>query len=336
MSHMRNEELTNNHIHRKMEEEQVQPPLELNHDKEAAIAAVKHDWKALDSISEVLRGDVDVVMAAVTQSGFALEFASKELKNDQEVVLAAVTQNGHAFKYAPEELQNNKEVALAAVTQDGWALQDASEELRNDFDVVFAAVTQDGRALQFASEELKNDVEMVQTAVIQNGWAFEYTSEALKDNAEVVQTAFIQLLIQKYNSKSHRDSAANIVIRKLIEELVSKQVLVPLNIIHTASACKLQWNHGMNKLIERDYSVLVSNDEATGLLPFMTFASNNHKSRNRADLNTLFEMLKKHPQSVRLYNTTNVQRDVMKKRDNEMTTDAYYYDTKLRKLNENY
>ena len=79
--------------------------------------------------------------------------------------------------------------------------------------------------------------------------------------------------------------------------------------------------------------MLESKDEATGLLPFMTFASISSERQNHADLNTLFEMVKKHPQSVRLYNTTNKQRDVMKKADNEMTTDAYNDGTKRQKLN---
>ena len=163
----------------------------------------------------------------------------------------------------------------------------------------------------------------------------------LQDNAEVVQAAFVQLLIQDddskshhnfksyHISKSHRGTKANKKARKkLIHKLASKQVLVPSHVIHVASTCKLQWNQGMSELIEPDYSVLESKDEATGLPPFMTYASNSSKSQNRVDLNTLFEMVKKYPKSVRLLNTTNKKRDVMKKRDNEMTTDAYYDGTK--------
>ena len=102
----------------------------------------------------------------------------------------------------------------------------------------------------------------------------------------------------------------------LIHKLVSKQALVPLDVIHIASSFGLQWNHGMSNLIEQDYSVLESNYEATGLLPFMTFASSSHKEfRDRTDLNTLFEMIKKHPLSVRFYDTHSNQRIVMKKRD---------------------
>ena len=110
-------------------------------------------------------------------------------------------------------------------------------------------------------------------------------------------------------------------------------MLVPLDVIHVVSAHGLQWDYGMSTLIERDYSVLETKDEATSLLPFMTFASGDSiEGRDHFDLSTLFEMMKKHPQSVRLYNSPNKQR-VMKKRDYEMTTNISYDGTKLRKLN---
>ena len=89
----------------------------------------------------------------------------------------------------------------------------------------------------------------------------------------------------------------------LIHKLVSKQVLVPSDVIHVASACRLLWNDGMSNLIERDYLVLESKDEVTGLLRFLTFASSSSESQKRFDLNTLFEMMKKHPQSERLHST---------------------------------
>ena len=62
----------------------------------------------------------------------------------------------------------------------------------------------------------------------------------------------------------------------------------------------------MSKLIEQDYCVLESIDEATGLLPFMTFAScsssgsTRSESRNHTDLSTLIEMMKKLPQTVHI------------------------------------
>merc|ERR1712154_666895 len=91
-------------------------------------------------------------------------------------------------------------------------------------------------------------------------------------------------------------------VPNLICNLVFKQILDPLDVIHVASACGLHWNHGMSELIEQDYSVLESKDALTGLLPFMTFACDDggRFQKNDIDLNTLFEMVKKHPQAVRL------------------------------------
>ena len=258
----------------------------------------------------------------MTQNGDALRFVSEWFQNDKQVVLSAVTQSIDAFLYASKELKNDKEVVLASVTQVGWALEHSSEELKNNKEVVLAAVTDYGWALQYASKELQNDVEVVLAAVTQHGVAFDFTSKALQDNAEVVQAALMSLLIKKYNTIPDGDTAANEEVVLLIHHLVSKQVLVPSDVIHVASSHGLHWDHGMSTLIERDYEVLESKDEVTGLLPFMTFASS-----SSADLNTLFEIMKKHPESVRLYNTP------IRKRDNEMTTDESYDGNKLRKLN---
>ena len=56
----------------------------------------------------------------------------------------------------------------------------------------------------------------------------------------------------------------------------------------------------------------------------MTFASSNssERRRNHIDLDTLFEMMKKHPQVVRLYSIK--EQRLMKKGDTEMTIDVYY------------
>ena len=111
-------------------------------------------------------------------------------------------------------------------------------------------------------------------------------------------------------------------------------MLLPLDVIHVASASGLHWDDGMSTLIEQDYSVLECKDEATGLLPFMTFASSISDGQNRADLNTLFDMIKKYPQSVQFCNSPKKRR-VMKKRDNEevITDISSSIGTKLRKLN---
>ena len=125
----------------------------------------------------------------------------------------------------------------------------------------------------------------------------------------------MQLLMKEYNTEQGQDEAY--VFSHLIRNLISKHVLAPLDVIHVASACGLHWNHGMNELIKQDYSVLESKDASTGLLPFMTFACRGGVSefqKNDIDLNTLFEMVKKHPQAVRLCNIHNEEKARNKKR----------------------
>ena len=63
-------------------------------EKARLLAAVRKDWRALESASEQWKGDKDILLAAVRQDWYALEYASEGLKGDKDVVLAAVGQNG--------------------------------------------------------------------------------------------------------------------------------------------------------------------------------------------------------------------------------------------------
>ena len=249
--------------------------------------------------------------------------------------MIAVTQGGDAMKHASEELKNDREVILAAVTQYGYALEWASDELKHDEEVVLAAVAQDGGALVCVSEELKNYKELVLAAVTQLGDAIVDASKVLQNDLEVVQVAFMQLLTKRYNrsnpdspyiDKVNFDDLGSFVCKLA----VSKRVLVPSAIIHVASARGLHWDHGMSILIKQDSLVLESKDDATGLLPFMTFAGSSEE-RWKYDLNTLYEMIKKLPQTVRLHKT-NEQR-VNLKRDNGLARTDVYDSIKICKLN---
>ena len=87
----------------------------------------------------------------------------------------------------------------------------------------------------------------------------------------------MELLIQRYNINTDI-SATNKVAEPLIhKQLASKQVLLPLlNVIHVQFSLWIPyWNHAgiMCKLIGQDISMLESKNEATVLLPFMTFAT---------------------------------------------------------------
>ena len=53
--------------------------MELKHDREVVIEAVRRNSRALHLTSEELKGDREVVVEAVRQHGCALQFASEEL-----------------------------------------------------------------------------------------------------------------------------------------------------------------------------------------------------------------------------------------------------------------
>lgn len=111
------------------------------------------------------------------------------------------------------------------------------------------------------------------------GEDFHNTSEVEQNDNEVVHAAIMSLLTKRYNmitvdsSVHHQREFER--IGSFICKLVSKQVLIPVDVVHVAAASGLYWTHGMSKLIEQDHAVLESKDEGTGLLPFMTFASSN-------------------------------------------------------------
>ncbi len=81
-------------------------------------------------VCPLINADKDAVLAAVAQNGKALQYASEDLKADKDAVLAAVAQNGKALRFASENIRADKDVVLAAVAQNGEALRFASTRLR--------------------------------------------------------------------------------------------------------------------------------------------------------------------------------------------------------------
>ena len=106
----------------------------------------------------------------------------------------------------------------------------------------YAALAQCGTALKWTAKTLRNDKEVVLA---------EVTQKMLQNDIKVVQAAFIQLLIQRYNFKTVIDSEVNLHVGLLICTLVSKQVLLSLDIIHVASACGSKWNRRMSNITDK-------------------------------------------------------------------------------------
>jgi len=126
---------------------------ELQADREVVLAAVRQDWRVLESVAETFRADRDVVLEAVRQDGWALEWASEALRADRGVVLEAVARTGDALRFAPARLCADREIALAAVRSTGTVLSMVAPEIQ-DLELVWAAVQSDIRALSFVEERL--------------------------------------------------------------------------------------------------------------------------------------------------------------------------------------
>ena len=68
------------------------------------------DLIALESASELLRGNHEIVLMAVGQDGLALKYASELLRNNHEIALMAVGQDVKAFEFVETERQQDPEV----------------------------------------------------------------------------------------------------------------------------------------------------------------------------------------------------------------------------------
>ncbi len=89
----------------------------LQGDRERVLAAVKQNWRALQSASTELKGDREIVLEAVKQNGYPLFYASAALKGDREIVLEAVKKNGEALRHASAALHRPGRSTTANLAQ---------------------------------------------------------------------------------------------------------------------------------------------------------------------------------------------------------------------------
>ena len=79
---------------------------------------------------------------------------------------------------------------------------------------------------------MQNDREVVLAAVTQRGDALKYASEELQNGKQMVFAAIMQLLIHKY--KYSEMSGEEMIGGLSIKNLICKQVLLPMDVIHIA------------------------------------------------------------------------------------------------------
>ncbi len=138
-------------------------------DKNALIAAVKHDPFAYLHADESLKNDREIFYATLENSTrdsyMLLKYATKFLKKDKEVVLAAIKNDVRSFEFAHKSLQCDKDFCCLVMKQNGAALRYAHDSMRGEKEVVLAAVQQDSRSFQFAKQSMKSDSDVVIAAM---------------------------------------------------------------------------------------------------------------------------------------------------------------------------
>jgi len=158
-------------------------------DREAALEAVRKDWRKLESVAPGFRADRTFVLAAVSACGHALMHADGTLQADRDIVLAAVAQNGNAIKHAKPSLRTDPEVVLVAAKQSSTALRHVPARLLADRELVVSLLRKDSQALQFVDRALRDDPEVVAVAVEQDVRCLEYATPAVKADRNIALAA---------------------------------------------------------------------------------------------------------------------------------------------------
>ena len=251
--------------------------------KELVLMIMDYHDDYFPELSDEMKRDKDIVMKAVRNLGwnyFHLE--DENMKRDPDVINAAVLESACVIQLVPKDLITRELALEALLSWEIHAFEHIPERLV-DYDLIYEACTINGMVLLFAPEEFRNDVPL-QAAALHSIW----------DNP-------------RYITKNGVEKAMNDCVRFI----VSEGGLDPKYIIHPAAINGLKWNeYGMKELVMRDITCLEEVDEDTGLLPFMTYATDHLGAIGpldnddvqyfpiTKDLSTLYEMIRTNPRNV--------------------------------------
>jgi hypothetical protein len=167
-------------------------------DKNAVLAAVSRDAKALQYICPEFKKDKALALAAIETSAYALKYVSSTLRTNKEVVLAAVCKDGNTLEYADLSLKQDKEVVLTAITHNPQALRFAQ---LNDKDTVLWLLSRlsplifeesTNQFLSHINSALFQNKDFVLAAVCLNGLILNYAAKELQQDREVALAALCQ------------------------------------------------------------------------------------------------------------------------------------------------
>lgn len=146
----------------------VQVPVQMYSDREAVLANIARNPRALKYLPDKFRADKDVALTAVSVDGNTIRYVADVLQTDKQLVLAALRQNGYALPYISSSIRQDRDVVLEAVRQNGYVLCYCAEEHRSDRETVMAAVRQEAYAIRYVSGKLRYDPAVLLAASWQN------------------------------------------------------------------------------------------------------------------------------------------------------------------------
>ncbi|MFY7943137.1 MAG: DUF4116 domain-containing protein, partial [Crocinitomicaceae bacterium] len=100
--------------------------------REEAIAMVKKDFYAFESLDQKYQSDKEIFSLAMKMCNDAMKFASQDLKKNKGFVTRALKVDERTLKYADESLKKDKDIVFFAVTNDPSTLSYAAKSLQND------------------------------------------------------------------------------------------------------------------------------------------------------------------------------------------------------------
>lgn len=159
--------------------------------RQFALAAVRHDGRALKHVRERFENDREIVEAAVDSDGVAVRWASDTLRFDRSISERAVTTCGEAWGYLELKFMADRHVTLIAAKTYGNLLGNVLATVwRTDREIVLMAVNQNGEAVRYAAGRARSDREILLAAVRQNANALYYIDEDIvSGDREIVMEA---------------------------------------------------------------------------------------------------------------------------------------------------
>lgn len=123
---------------------------------QAALRAVRRNWRVIKRIDPDTPNYYEIALAAVKQSAEALKYIDPSVASYPAIMLAAVSQNGLMIKHIDPNTPNYNSIALAAVRQNWAAIKYIDPNTPNYPQIALVAVRQSPNALRYIDPSTPN------------------------------------------------------------------------------------------------------------------------------------------------------------------------------------